>query len=425
MGKCETKFSLSNLLCFMITFHYVIYAFLTVVMPNMCNKYVIIFFFVVYSYMLVNLPKKMAFCITFTIGVFLIANSYNESILNIIHVDFISFVLLFTICWVYTDINFRKEYRAYLIDNRKLFDLAVLLFFVICMITILQGYGLRGGQGVTIPILYGPFTLEHNMAYVLIGIYCGVSFLYRIDSKAFYLMVKLVCMLGIICTAVRTALLAFFVILIVDYSGLKKEYVKCLIPITGVCILGYLGLFTNILTQNAMIEKTLSAIQSGSISNNRGRFATIVLEEFSEQSKILPKLFGMGMQNVRFILQNHPMVKVAIHAHNEYVNVLVAYGFLGLFIYLLSQVRQTFKLYKMEIAVFVQLFLFVLAFFNGLAFYTVFTPSLIIVYIFFEQIDEQKYSSEEGELINGEKSSKETGHGYTAINNCNHTNLYG
>ena len=103
---------------------------------------------------------------------------------------------------------------------------------------------------------------------------------------------------------------------------------------------------------------------------------------YSNKIGIIGKLFGAGMPNlVKAILES---VGAEIHAHNDYVNMLVGYGIVGLVAFIVSQLRLiSIKKYTRQ-AIFLQIFIFVLAYYNGFALYTMLTSSMPIIILFFE-----------------------------------------
>ena len=137
------------------------------------------------------------------------------------------------------------------------------------------------------------------------------------------------------------------------------------------------------MTKNPLIEKTLYATEvGGSITNGRELYRQIALAYYAIKTTLFEKIFGVGISGV--VEAIYSVLRVKIQAHNDYVNLLVGYGIVGLLSFMICQLglSKTCKS-KMNI-VLLQLFIFILAYYNGFALYIMLTASLPIVVAFFE-----------------------------------------
>ena len=147
------------------------------------------------------------------------------------------------------------------------------------------------------------------------------------------MILKVVSVAMVLLSAVRSASLAMVVILLFDYFRIRSSAVKTLLLIAVVSIAVYIVYFTDILQSIPLINKTLLALDKGDISNGRNDFANNILQYY-QGFPFWNKFFGVGMLPIREYMFG--IYRVAIHAHNDLVNILCAYGLLGLGLFLYS-----------------------------------------------------------------------------------------
>lgn len=302
---------------------------------------------------------------------------------EIINSFFYSYLLTFIMIWICVEDKLREDFINYFIIGEKRFLIYVAIFFMAVIYSIFFQNGLRVGYGSTIPVLYGPFSIAHMLAYLLMVVYCGVSLFDLENKKRTVIIVKGICVVCLVFTAVRSAVLATAVLLVCDFLSIKKISKKALILSVAFIVLVFMATCTDLLTNNPLIEKTLYASEvGGSITNGREWYRQIALASYVSNTNVIEKAFGVGIPGV--IDSIYRALRVKIHAHNDYVNILVGYGFVCFVLFLVSQLSLNKTCNSKLNMVLLQLFIFVLAYYNGFALYINLTGCLPIVVAFFE-----------------------------------------
>lgn len=379
------KFNLEKVLFSFILLFPAVHIFLTAFMPSLTTKVVILFLIILYFYFLRNSTVKNMLFVNTVIIIYVFYNAFNYNLVQIIHSDFYSFILLGLIFCIYGNKKIVYRYYDFLIKRKNIFLFIESSFLLTLVYSIIFQEGLKVGFGSRIPVLYGPYDIPHMLGYILIVLYCLNSIFQRETSSKIFIMLKFLCIILVIWTAARSAVLGIAIIIFADYVMIKKIKQKFIILNGLILVALFLILFTDILINNPLIQKTLASIDGGSITNGRRLFMNIALDYYNNDSIIIEKLFGIGMNNLRSIFLYTSTIRVAIHAHNDYVNALVGYGFIGFVIFVIGQLGQIKALISPSMKLISQVFIFVLAYYNGLAMYSMFTPCLIILYVFMNQ----------------------------------------
>ena len=302
---------------------------------------------------------------------------------EIISSFFYGYLLTFIMLLVCVEDELREEFIEYFLSGKRRFSVYVLIFFLTTVFSVGVLQGLKFEFGSKVPVLYGPFNIPHMLAYILMVVYCGVSLFDLENKKKLVVAIKLICVGCIVCTAVRSAVLATAVLIVCDFLSIRKISKKAIILGVGFIVLVFLATNTDILTNNPLIEKTLYATEvGGSITNGREWYRQIALSYYATKTTLLEKIFGVGISGVVEVI--YSVLRVRIQAHNDYVNLLVGYGMVGLISFVICQLRLS-KICKSKMnIILLQLFIFILAYYNGFALYIMLTASLPIVVAFFE-----------------------------------------
>lgn len=364
-----------------------IFTVLYCIRDNVANKAAIVL--MLFAYILLNSyymrnGKKIRFVIfNFLTIIYIGYIGVKCGVSEIISSFFYGYLLTFIMMLICTEDDLREEFIQYFMTRKKRFAVYVTVFFMTVVFSIIFLNGLKVGYGSKIPVLYGPFNIAHILAYLLMVVYCGVSLFDLENKKKTVIAIKLVCVICIVCTAVRSAVLATAVLIVCDFLSIRKISKKAIILGVGFIVLIFLATNTDILTENPLIEKTLYATEvGGSITNGREWYRQIALAYYATKTTLLEKIFGVGISGV--VEAIYSVLRVRIQAHNDYVNLLVGYGIVGLISFMICQLglSKTCKS-KMNI-ILLQLFIFILAYYNGFALYIMLTASLPIVVAFFE-----------------------------------------
>ena len=379
-----------------------IFTVLYCIRDNVANKAAIVLmlfaYILLHSYYMRNGKKIRFFIFNFLTIIYIGYIGVKCGVSEIISSYFYGYLLTFIMMLICTEDDLREEFIQYFMTHKKRFAAYVTVFFMTVVFSIIFINGLKVGYGSKIPVLYGPFNIAHKLAYLLMVVYCGVSLFDLENKKKTVIAIKLVCVICIVCTAVRSAVLATAVLIVCDFLSIRKISKKAIILGVGFIVLIFLATNTDILTKNPLIEKTLYATEvGGSITNGREWYRRIELSYYATKTTLFEKIFGVGISGV--VEAIYSVLRVKIQAHNDYVNLLVGYGIVGLLLFMICQLglSKTCKS-KMNI-ILLQLFIFILAYYNGFALYIMLTASLPIVVAFFELKQVGGYNTvEENEL---------------------------
>lgn len=380
----EIKINLEKFLFNMIISFHFMSALLSAIGHDILNKYAILFLVVCYFYFIKYVSNRKSFIlVNCAIFLFSLYNLGNMGFSQIKSSDYYSFILLMLLFIIYSNQKMQNRFLNYFLNSYQRYISYTIAFWIVIMYSIFFKNGIQFEPLSSIPILHGPYEIQHVLGYVLIGIYCGISLgqNYLKENKIYLKFLKILCVIGAIATGARSAVLAFIVVILFDFFQINKLSKKLIIFVAFFLVGIYLFLYTDIIYKNAFIQRTIYAASTGSISNGRERFANILLENYSNMD-LQKKLFGIGMENLRLIMRNARVG--GIHAHNDYINSLVGYGLCGLLIYIWCQIKLWISVNNIKNGFLLEVVIFILAYFNGLAMYMAFSPELIIVTLFFK-----------------------------------------
>lgn len=390
------KISLSpnKLLFIIISTYQFIYTFLSFFSDSLSNKYAAFIFILAYICFNLRLSRTKIIYILISniIIIFTIAyHAYWFGIDQIFHSDFYSIIGLYILMLLFIKRDFRKKFLKFFLNNSRLYLYSCFFFLFVVIASVIWKNGLRTDFGTTVPILYGPFEAAHILGYICISIYCGLHLLQSQTGPhsnyvtRIYILLKLICSGMVIWTSARSAVLALLIIVFADFISLRSWTKRVFILFSSIFLFLLLTISTNILSNIPIVQKTVNAMLSGSITNGRERFNRVLLYYYEYSLNTWQKIFGIGMNNLRHFMKNS--IGAPIHAHNDYINALVGYGLLGLVLYLAMQIKLYLSISNKFYSLLLQLFIFVLAYFNGLAMYIAFTPLLIIVIVYFDELN--------------------------------------
>lgn len=361
--------------------------------PKLENKLFLLILLCIYIYFMkkIGIHDRGSFLtVNLLIGLFVAWTILNSGLSYVIHLDFYAYVGLGLILFTFSDKEILEEFKEFLGKSSRYVVLSTVLYFTILAISIPLRGGLHTGFNMQIPILYGPYSIPHDVAYECLFLYALNAYMYKREKKGIFFVLKVIALGCVAWTATRSAFVAAVVIVFIDYCGIKGQQKKFLILTVAALGFLYVALFTDFLITNPITQKTLAALRdTGTISNSRSQFSASVLREYTTNTTVIQKILGMGIDGIRATLKADPLVKVAIHAHNDYVNVLCGYGVVGFLILLFQQISLMKIWNKKTIGFMVQGFLFVLLYTNGLAMYTIITPLLPVLFIFSQECCKQ------------------------------------
>ena len=338
------------------------------------------------SIALVYKKKKRNCCYFIEIVGITTLNGILYGIHYIIHQDFYGYILLLLVFLVYSDRTMKENLKRRISKNKIVF--LNFIFTLILTLDVVCGAGLQQSNewGTSKPLLYGPYELPHSLAYQLIIMFMLTSIGYHKYKKNLFLVFMAMYAFFITWTGVRSAFLAFMVIAFYEYCSIRNPSNKAIILFGGVIVSFYVIFFTDFLTNNPILQKTIQALkQTSGITNGRTDFNSYLTYIYLNKMNILEKIFGIGIEKLRYYMSLR--YTTALHAHNDVLNSLIGMGFIGFALY--------FKLFigfcknsKHWILMFIPIF--ILAFTNGLYMYIAFTPAIPIFILYFDVLGEAK-----------------------------------
>lgn len=363
--------------------------FLATFVPSLENKLYLVMLICLYIFYLKNIAVKDLKSLVIVhalLFIYVVWTIYNLGIYFVYHLDFYAFIGFSFTLLIFSRYEILEALKGYLYRHSKLVIFSNMMFFLVLAISIPLRNGLHTGFNMRIPILYGPYSIPHDVAYECLFLYCLNGFMYKKIRQTKFLVFKGLCLGCIVWTATRSAFVAMAILVLIDYWAYRdkqKKYLLFMVAIIGVM---YLGMFTDFLISNPITQKTIAALRdTGTISNSRGYFATSALKGYVRDTNTIQKLLGMGIEGVRSTLKNDPLIKVPIHAHNDYINILCGYGILGFIILIFQQWRLAPIWNKVKYSLMAESFIFILLYTNGLAMYYIVHPLLPILFIFIEE----------------------------------------
>lgn len=263
--------------------------------------------------------------------------------------------------------------------------------------TYFKPYGLNGFRSAP--------TALFIMTFIL------VLMVYFKDKRFFYLSVfpMYVLFMGSSRTYFGVGVLLFAILWYV-YCDKADKFFITIIPIAVVGILVYRMSGISIKVENTTYTSDSYFDYWGTVTNGRSIFWKVDLEEFFKTS-FIKQLFGSGFNFIYDV--NIIAIGTPIWAHNDFIQMLLTYGYFGLFMYLytiFSHIKTVLFKNKTKIPVVVIVLLVLVwlvnAFFN--MFFTYFCSCISFPFISFAL---NKYFSEKGsgqyfEAIPKEKKSK-------------------
>lgn len=378
------KIDLKKILAYFIYFYPVIYMVLYMVSDALPRKLILLSIIVlpIVNIRLCNYQKYIKRNFLYLVLIVCLLTVISEikyGISYLINVDFYGYIFLLFLLFTYSQSDFLECLDECVLEEKKTRKVLI-FYFGLLMFSVLFFNGLRSDTswGISLPILYGPYELPHSLAYTLIIIYCIASTQFRINQKKIYLVFMVLSFLCMAWTGVRTGLIALLIIVLSDFMSIRERNKKICIFITFVLTLIFVALFTDILSNNPIVLKTAGAVDNGSITNGREKFASYILDYYLHETTVAEKLFGIGISGIRKLM--YVRWGVEIHAHNDFVNILVGYGIIGIipFVFLLIRMCR-----KVEKWFFPLLILAFLAYGNGLYMYLSFTPMIPMLIVYF------------------------------------------
>lgn len=392
----KIQLSLKNCLCNLVFYFPVLYMLFYMISDSLARN-------LVQLLLILLLLAELKYCAANKVGyrikdsfyiiylaVLVCVSAVLHGLAYLFHLDFYAFILLLLIFRVFS----HEQYLTYLQglvakENKTLRMIMIYYALLLISIIFMNGLQVSDSWGITLPVLYGPFEIPHGLAYTQLIIYCLSSIQYKNTRKKIYGGIMILVAICSIWTGVRSGFVALIILMLSDYLSVHSLSKKIFVGGGIVCIFLYLYLFTDVLNNNPIMQKTSDAISRGSASNGREQFTEYIMTYYTHLSSTFEKIFGIGITGIRNLMDIR--WGNAIHAHNDFVNVLVGYGIVGMIPFLRELVRFSRKAVK---CFFPLLILGFLAYYNGLFMYVGFSPCIPILILFYRN----KYATKKMEI---------------------------
>ncbi len=224
-----------------------------------------------------------------------------------------------------------EKTRAYFLKNKNKFYLMQTMFLCV-LVAYVSIYGLYAGWDTH--VLKGPYLYPHTLAYLLLFMEMINLYYWLKLGNMIPLFFFVICAVCILLTAVRTVLISLVVILLyVLYKICKSRKFNRLVLLMfigciAICAAYSLGVF------DSVIDKTNQAIFHSSITNGRGAIVEASMKALNKGNPFLNYIFGVGMDAL--MANNLSILGSGIHAHNDFIDVLVCYGVINFTVYIFS-----------------------------------------------------------------------------------------
>lgn len=326
-------------------------------------------FFFIYSLLIFQIcirKKFIALFYTKKLNIIVIFALIIEGILFCIFVsskwESILEFIVFSICivfWIiYSDKKIFNNFVSWLIKQEKKIICIHILYFMVLSYSIVFREGIdTKGWGTT--TLKGPYDMAHVLAYeLLIFLLLDFTF-YFLTKKILWIILSIICLLLMFVTAVRSVLVATGFVLLYVFFNLKQKN-KILVSIAVIIGMLFTYRYTNIF--QSLIEKTVFAINNGTITSSRGLIFKTSMEAYLNVEKPLSYFMGIGLEELEKYNLEH--IFMYIHAHNDFIDAIVQFGLVGLYIYTYAFYKFLKNVNGIE-RVFAFLIIFSLSFSNG------------------------------------------------------------
>ncbi|SCZ79713.1 O-antigen ligase family protein [Pseudobutyrivibrio xylanivorans] len=378
--------SLRKLICNLIFYYPIIYTLLYTVWSGFSNMFFRGLIYLSFASALYSIAKKDKYMnknllVIIMLGIILACDVNRTSWNHLRALDVFGYVGLMLICSLFLEKEYREEMTNLCVNYYK-YKITVIGFYILLLFGVLFKHGLRTeGWGVTVPLLYGQFEIPHSLAYMLVALYALSSIQFKISNKKFPVYMMALIFISVVWTGVRSALLGLLVLVIMDFLSIKNKTKKTIIIFVMAVGIVFLMTFTDILSNNPLMQKTMNAAESGTISNGREKFAAVLLGYYLYFEDNIQRFLGIGINGIRMVMQS-VYGGEGIHAHNDFLNVLIGYGIPGTILYWLMLIVYSTKA-RFGIIAFA--IFTILAVTNGLFMYISFTPLMIFLVLYMEQ----------------------------------------
>lgn len=276
------------------------------------------------------------------------------------------------------------------IKYKKIILIEIIIAQILSVYLLITGIGFTNMWGMH--NFVGFYDTPHPYGYSLIVMSVLIELLIRENNDKKLLILYIVPFVTALLTGARTPMVAMVAIVII-FRMFKIRFIKIpkkikiktlLIISVGIlfCIIGGSSILEFILKSNIM-DKFISTSNNGTFDNGRTIYWSNILKYFFTHFNIQEQLFGHGIFYT--VVINKVTVGLEIWAHSDFVDIIVSYGLIALFIYLFFYINYFYKLGKnlkyRGVALSLLIIFTFLSSGNGTINYDGFIPSVIYIAI--------------------------------------------
>lgn len=297
--------------------------------------------------------------------------------------NYLNTVLLFLYCLNNKNI---KKLKHFFVEKIRFVKLSIIFINIVEAFYMIsrKGYEFRFNWGGT--FFKGTSAMPHTLSYLMLAVIIISICIILVENKGHFAIATIIPFYAIFQSGARVTLLAtgLFALIIADILYVKKQKItkKNLLIALGVVIVAVF-LLKGVIIESDLWKKTMLRIKEGNFSAGRFSMWGDLLYHYVHDSNILQYFLGQGDDKTYYFNYLNPKVNVTVWAHNDFIQILVGKGLLGLSIYLYFGYMYIKKLFKRNGSYntfFILGAILILAILNG--FYTYRDISLVIPFIF-------------------------------------------
>lgn len=291
---------------------------------------------------------------------------------------FITFIILLNLCVVE---KFKNSLYKFIFNYQTYIKFQILVIYIILFLHTLDSskYNSMYDERMFTSV----FPHSHSLAYCVLLMITLIDIIYKNNkSKFMYRFLMLESMYILMLTSAR---LATIVGLIMIFT-LNKDYILAVVT----TLFGGVYIKLKGIENISFVKKFIESANYGSVTSGRNILWDIDLSYFN-RSSLINKILGNGTDfSYKLHLEKYGS---AIWSHNDFFNVLLAYGLMGLLIYfytvinyILTGINRNNLIERISMSI----VLFSLAFGNGAYIYTDFIMLLVILPIAYDKNNKNK-----------------------------------
>ncbi len=300
----------------------------------------------------------------------------------------INMIIIILNLTLYSLSTFKISAYEALIKNEKIIYIGIILNLLINLFFLLLGKGFSTGYSASwgVKALSGIYGDPHQFAYRTSGVLMCIYFLVR-NSKKKKNLLYLVSIIFIIMTLMSAARVPTLFAVVIEFLILKNYKIK--VSTSGLffkekmfflaILLMFIGIVlfggVSIIKKTSIYSKMQNTISSQNFDNGRGNLRKTDIAYFNLENNY-NKIFGCGAETTYIIHAKYNNMN--IWSHNDFFQILISFGILGLLLYLYCLIKFCFSVnVKFISKVLILLLLLFVAFYNGLYIHQRFIVSLI------------------------------------------------